>query len=163
MVRDIQRLTTRKVETAKPGRYADGEGLYLVVDATGGRRWSFLFRWDGKLKEMGLGGVKARGGKPAVSLAMARERAALARKMVGDGRNPIIEGLPVDKAIPTFGEAADSLVESLGPQWRNAAAAPRPMDNDPDALCRSGLLAPGGPDRHRGGSQSAQAGMAVEA
>jgi integrase len=120
MARDIQRLTARKVETAKAGRYADGEGLYLVVDATGGRRWVFLFRWAGKLKEMGLGGVKARGGKPAVSLAKARERAATARRIVAEGRNPIVEGLPVDKAIPTFGEAADSLVESLGPQWRNA-------------------------------------------
>ena len=120
MARDIHKLTARKVETAAPGRYSDGEGLYLLVDATGGRRWAFLFRWDGKLKEMGLGGIKARGGKPAISLTKARERATLARRMVGEGRNPIVEGLPTEKAIPTFGEAADSFVESLGPQWSNA-------------------------------------------
>jgi integrase len=120
LARDIQRLTARKVETAKAGRYADGEGLYLVVDATGGRRWAFLFRWDGRLKEMGLGGLKARGGKPAVPLGKAREKAAFARKMVGDGRNPIIEGLPVEKVIPTFGEAADRFVEDQRPKWRNA-------------------------------------------
>jgi integrase len=120
MGRDIHKLTDRKVQTAKPGRYSDGEGLYLVVDATGGRRWAFLFRRAGKLKEMGLGGLKARGGKPAVSLAKARDRAGLARLMVAEGRNPIAEGLPVETAIPTFGAAADRFVESLSPQWRNA-------------------------------------------
>jgi len=120
MVRDTQKLTDRKVQTAKAGRYSDGEGLYLIVDPTGGRRWCFLFRWEGKLKEMGLGGLKARGGKPAVSLSKARDKAALARAIVGEGRNPIVEGLPEDKPVPTFGEAADSFVAGLGPQWRNA-------------------------------------------
>jgi integrase len=119
MARDIQRLTARKVETLKtPGRHADGEGLYLQVDASGAKRWLFLFRWDGKLKEMGLGGLKARGGRPAIPLARARERAATARDHVHAGRNPIVEGLE-ERSVPTFGEAADTLVKALSPQWRN--------------------------------------------
>jgi hypothetical protein len=104
MTRDILRLTARKVETlTTPGRYADGEGLYLLVDASGAKRWAFLFRWDGKLKEMGLGGLRARGDKPAVPLARAREKAALARELVGAGRNPIVVGLGLLRASPLSG------------------------------------------------------------
>ena len=49
-------LTTRTIETAKePGRYSDGNGLYLVVRPGGSKQWMFLYRRDSKLKEMGLG------------------------------------------------------------------------------------------------------------
>jgi hypothetical protein len=33
---------------AKPGRHADGDGLYLIVDSSGAKRWQFLFRWRGE-------------------------------------------------------------------------------------------------------------------
>jgi hypothetical protein len=73
VAREVHKLTARKVETlAAPGRYSDGEGLYLIVDANGSKRWSFLFRWEGKLKDMGLGGLKARGGKKPVGHADGR-------------------------------------------------------------------------------------------
>ena len=56
MARRVKRLSVRFVETVgKPGRYADGDGLYLIVSPKGSKRWQFLFRWQGKLKEMGLG------------------------------------------------------------------------------------------------------------
>ncbi|MFL5112359.1 MAG: Arm DNA-binding domain-containing protein, partial [Microvirga sp.] len=84
MARQFKRLTARAVATlTEPGRHADGDGLYLIVDPSGAKRWMFLFRWGGrpgvpgKLKEMGLGGVSA------VSLVEARERAAEARKVLG--------------------------------------------------------------------------------
>ena len=55
-----------------------GRGRALpVVDASGAKRWLFLFRWGGKLKEMGLGGARS------VSLPEAREKAAEARREVG--------------------------------------------------------------------------------
>ena len=70
MARQVNRLSARTVATlTKPGRHADGAGLYLVVDPSGAKRWLFLFRWSGKLKEMGLGGLAA------VSLGEAREKA----------------------------------------------------------------------------------------
>ena len=56
MARPVKRLSARCVDTiGKPGRYADGDGLYLIVSPKGAKRWQFLFRWQGKLKEMGLG------------------------------------------------------------------------------------------------------------
>ena len=43
MVRATRRLSARKAETiAKPGYHADGDGLYLVVDASGARRRAFI-------------------------------------------------------------------------------------------------------------------------
>jgi hypothetical protein len=42
------RLTARKVETAKPGVHMDGEGLRLIVGATGTRKWVFRFMRRGR-------------------------------------------------------------------------------------------------------------------
>ena len=66
------KLTARKVETAKPGKYSDGGNLYLRVSATGARKWVCRYMWRGQAKEMGLGGAST------VSLAEAREKAAAA-------------------------------------------------------------------------------------
>ena len=74
MARSINRLSDRTIKTVtKSGRHGDGGNLFLIVDQPpedGGKpakRWAFIFRWDGKLKEMGLGSLNA------VSLARARE------------------------------------------------------------------------------------------
>jgi integrase len=113
MARQLNKLNARKVTTlAKPGRHSDGGGLYIVIDPSGARRWVFLFRWRGKLKEMGLGGIAS------VSLADAREAAGRARKSVAAGINPI-EAKRRQGTEVTFGEAADQLVASLAPGWRN--------------------------------------------
>lgn len=42
----------------KPVKCGDG-GLYLVVEKSGANRWAFLYRRDGTLREMGLGGLKS--------------------------------------------------------------------------------------------------------
>ena len=109
-----KRLTAQSVlAISKPGRHADGEGLYLVVDESGARRWLFMFRWNGKLKEMGLGGLSA------VSLAKARQKAVQAREVLGDGINPI-DVRKAARAIPTFGEVADDVIIMVERESRNA-------------------------------------------
>ena len=96
------RLTARKVETAKAGKYSDGGNLYLIVSHEGTRKWVLRFTWRGKAREMGLG-------TPAtVSLADAREKAAQARRMVAQGLDPIHERKR-DSGIPTFAEMADQV------------------------------------------------------
>ena len=106
------RLTARKIETAKPGKYSDGGNLYLIVSPTGARKWVLRFTWRGKAREMGLG-------TPAtVSLADARERAANARRMVGQGLDPINERKRTG-GVPTFGEMADQVREALSVGFRN--------------------------------------------
>ena len=55
MARAVKKLSARAVATiTAPGRHSDGNGFYLVVDASGAKRWLYLFRWQGKLKEMGI-------------------------------------------------------------------------------------------------------------
>jgi hypothetical protein len=56
MARKINRLNARAVATiTKRGRHADGGGLYLSISPNGGRRWVFLYRWQGKPTEIDLG------------------------------------------------------------------------------------------------------------
>ena len=107
------RLTARKVETAKPGVYLDGQGLRLIVGATGSRKWVFRFMRRGRSQEMGLGGA-------AVSLAMARERTADARRMLAAGQNPVEEARLARAGRPTFGRVADDFVSAKQTEWRNA-------------------------------------------
>lgn len=117
MARRTKRLSARSVAVlAKPGRHSDGEGLYLVVDPSGAKRWAFIFRWGGKLKEMGLGGLSA------VSLADARDRAGEARRLLASGSNPIEARRAADAARQSgtsFGAFADNLVEHLSHGFRN--------------------------------------------
>jgi integrase len=117
MVRQLNRLSARTVATVKkPGRHADGGGLYLVVDQSGAKRWVFLFRFGGPLKEMGLGGLTR------VNLAEARRRAEWCRATLAKGENPI-EARKTAGRVPTFGECADEFVASMASKWRNAEHA----------------------------------------
>src|SRR3954447_9733577 len=74
-------LTAVQVRTLqKPGRYADGNGLYLVVEPSGAKRWLLRTVIRGKRRDMGLGGLSI------VSLAEAREKALAYRKLARGGR-----------------------------------------------------------------------------
>lgn len=122
----LNRLTARQVQTiTKPGRHADGGGLYLVVDPSGARRWLYMFRWKdnpsqpgtGRLRELGLGSGKA------VSLADAREAAAEARKMVAAGVDPIAAkraAAQPERKVPTFAEVAEEHIRAHEAAWRNS-------------------------------------------
>lgn len=117
MARKINRLAARTVETlTKPGRHADGGGLYLSISTEGRRRWIFLFKWNGKLREAGLGSAN----KGGVSLKDAREKATKGRKLVEDGVDPISHwSRPEAEAVPTFGEIADTYIAAHEGSWRN--------------------------------------------
>jgi integrase len=112
MARQLHTLSARTVATlTKPGRHSDGGGLYLNITASGARSWVFMWKADGKRREMGLGSLRD------VPLAKARERAAEVRQKLADGLDPIAAR---DKPkVMTFGEAADALIESMSSSWRN--------------------------------------------
>ncbi len=115
MALSLNKLTARGVTAiTKPGRHGDGGGLYLVVDKSGAKRWVFLYRRDGMLREMGLGGLKS------VPLARARELAGQARENLQAGIDPIAAKNSVPVAVPTFGKEADDFIEAMKPQFRNA-------------------------------------------
>jgi hypothetical protein len=110
--RELNRLSAQRVKTQQvPGRYADGGGLYLVVDPSGSKRWAFIYRWKanpslagaGRLREMGLGGLAV------VSLADARKAAEDARRLKHQGVDPIT-AKRANGEIPTFGVVADEVI-----------------------------------------------------
>jgi integrase len=125
MARRLNRLSARAVVTlTKPGRHADGGGLYLSISKDGTtvrRRWTFLYRRRGvpagKLREMGLGNPAS------VSLAKAREMAAKCRADLADGLDPIDARQArrsLQRGMPSFGRCADELLAVKETAWRNA-------------------------------------------
>lgn len=120
MPRTINRLSARTVTSlTEPKLHADGGGLYLVVEPTGAKRWTFVFRFRGKRKEFGLGSILD------VSLADARDLAEEARALVKAGKNPIEEKRnkreiqQASQTVDTFGDVADQLIADLSPAWKS--------------------------------------------
>ena len=59
-------------------------------------------------------------GGAGLSLAMARERAADARRMLARGQNPIDAARLAKAGRPTFGQVADDFLSAKQTEWRNA-------------------------------------------
>src|SRR5262245_23644627 len=106
-----QELSATAVKTKKAGRYPDGNGLYLVVDASGARRWMLRIIVRGRRRDLGLGGTQL------VSLAEARRVAGDYRRIARSGGDPLAHKQS-QKAIPTFAQAAVLVHESLKASWK---------------------------------------------
>ena len=109
----MRKLTARRVETAKPGKFGDGGGLQLVVAPSGAKKWVLRFLWQSRPREMGLGSY------PEVSLADAREKALAGRRLARSGVDPIAARKKSER-VTTFGELADEIAGRLAEGFRNA-------------------------------------------
>lgn len=105
------RLTVLAIKSLKEGFHADGQGLYLRVSGDK-KNWSFLFQWEGRRSEMGLGALKD------VSLSDARIEAAKARSSVRAGVNPIVQRRGASSGR-TFRDVSAEFIELKGSGWRN--------------------------------------------
>ena len=114
-------LSAAFVPSAPPGRHADGNGLFLYVQPTGTRSWIQRLVVRGRRRELGLGSVHL------VTLAEAREAARANRKLARSGGDPLVERRRA-RSMPTFAEAARSVVEQKRPGWRDDQAS---SDNCP--------------------------------
>ena len=102
-----------------PGKYADGEGLYLYVQPSGTRSWIQRLVVRGRSRELGLGSVRL------VALAEAREKALSNRKVARSGGDPLADKRRLE-GMPTFAEAAPTVVERKRAGWRGSTStAPR--------------------------------------
>jgi hypothetical protein len=89
-MRRPNKLTPLAVQRARrPGLYHDGHGLYLQVSVFGTKSWLYRFMRHGVARKMGLGALHT------VPLALARQRAADARRALLDGIDPIDARKPV--------------------------------------------------------------------
>jgi integrase len=101
-------LTARTVAaTSTPGRYADGQGLYLLVGPTGAKSWVLRVKVKhGRREDLGLGSVLD------VTLEEARDAARTWRREAKAGRSPVAmkradsEREKARIKAPTFEEAA---------------------------------------------------------
>ncbi|SDY29986.1 tyrosine-type recombinase/integrase [Citreimonas salinaria] len=108
-------LTAVKVRQLKePGRYADGNGLHLVIEKGGSKRWLLRIMVRGRRRDMGLGSAAL------VSLVEARELALRYRKIAREGGDPIEERRQAQTVVPTFTEAVRRVHEESRPSWKNA-------------------------------------------
>jgi integrase len=125
MARAMNRLTAVSVaKTTKPGRYADGLGLYLFVGPTGSKSWVYRYRKAGRLHDAGLGALHT------VSLAEARAKALDLRKMRLDGRDPLEEKATkrarsaiADAKAATFEQCAEAFIAAHKAGWRGPKSA----------------------------------------
>ena len=108
-----KRLSAAFIRTVSaPGFYADGNGLYLKVDASGAKRWVQRIVIHNKRRDIGLGSAGL------VGLAEAREQALQQRKAARAGNDPLADKRR-SKAILTFREAAEKTHDFMKPTWRN--------------------------------------------
>jgi len=112
--RTLHRLTELKCKRlSKPGRHADGAGLYLDVSPAGARHWVFLFARNGKRTELGLGGY------PETTRAGAREKADKHPLALKDGKDPRAERIAVQQAAarPTMEYVIGQYIALNAPRW----------------------------------------------
>ncbi|HEY8359803.1 MAG TPA: integrase arm-type DNA-binding domain-containing protein [Ramlibacter sp.] len=113
----INKLSARKVETVKDaGRHSDGGGLYLNVSATGSKSWVFMYNWNKRRVEIGLGSVRD------MPLATARAKAQELREALALGIDPKTAkraSAAAAAAVLTFGELAEQFIKDNEAGWRN--------------------------------------------
>ena len=105
-------LSERTVRAAKaPGRYFDGQGLFLIVDPSGAKRWAQRLAVGGRRQEFGLVGY------PVVSLKMARDAAIQNRREARNGENPKTTRRQA-RGAPTFTEAERKVFDLRRGGWK---------------------------------------------
>ena len=97
-VRDA--LSPASVRNLAPGRYADGNGLYLLVTDSGARMWIWRGVIQGRRRELGMGSTSF------VALKDARETARQWKRIAHEGGDPAAHRDRQKAARLTFAEAA---------------------------------------------------------
>ena len=117
---DVERET-------RPGKYADGDGLYLVVKGATSKNWIYRYTKDGRERWLGLGSLKDVSLKAA---RMARDAARL--RVKGDRTTPGVDivqekraareeakAVEIKLSLPAFEECAEIYIRE--PQGSFAA------------------------------------------
>lgn len=107
-------LSAVRVNAVKaPGRYADGNGLYLLVEPSGAKRWILRTVVQGRRTDIGLGGLSL------YSLKDARERAMALRRLAREGGDPVAERKSARERGITFEDAARAVHAEHSKSWKN--------------------------------------------
>jgi integrase len=113
----------------KPGKYADGGGLYLIVGGPNSRNWSYRYWIKGKERWHGLGSLQD------VSLKDARIKRDTARQDVRAGIDIVqakrsareeAKAVQATHTAPTFKECAEKYLRENEARWSKKHAAQWP-------------------------------------
>ncbi len=115
------KATAKLLRRGTPGRYFDGDGLYLVIASPTAAYWERRYELNGAPHWMGLGRAKH------FSLAEARDRNRAISQLLTDGIDPLARRreeaarrkAETLKAL-TFAEAAAAYFEQHQAKWKNA-------------------------------------------
>src|SRR3954447_921217 len=108
----MARLTDKGVKNARAGRHGDGDGLQLVVSASGRRKWILRYQLAGTRRDMGLGSY------PSVTLAPGMPVSSSCRGSILCRRGTLPRGLK--NRSPTFGEIALRVADEAKQKTTNA-------------------------------------------
>jgi hypothetical protein len=120
------KLKPLDVQRAKePGRYSDGDGLYLIIAGPTSKNWSYRYWKDGKERWYGLGSFKdvslqdARLARDAARLRVKGDRSTPGIDIVQERRSAREEAKAVEikAALPTFEECAETYIREHWTTW----------------------------------------------
>ena len=74
--------SSTSIDTKRPDKHSDGNGLQLWVRYTGVKSWISAYRWQGKQQTLTIGTY------PVMSLQNARQRNIEIKRLIADGVNP---------------------------------------------------------------------------
>jgi integrase len=114
-------MTVKEVAAiTRPGIWRVSRNLYVQVTGSGTKSWLFRYMRDGASHGMGLGSLEL------VTLAEARDKALVCRKMLLDGIDPLEErrGKRMQRLLAaagkiTFRTCAERYIEAHAAGWRN--------------------------------------------
>jgi integrase len=115
---DVERET-------RPGKYPDGDGLYLVVASATSKNWNYRYWKDGKQRWLGLGSFKdvslkeARLARDAARLRVKGDRSTPGVDIVQEKRAAREEAKVVESKVtlPTFEERAEAYIREHWSTW----------------------------------------------
>jgi len=116
-------LSDTAIRAAKPGlspiKLFDANGLFLLLQPSGGKLWRLKYRYAGKEKKLSIGRY------PDVSLKEARRRRDEAREMLANGLNPeeqkrLRRAAAAQSAAMTFALVGDEYLTKAGREGREA-------------------------------------------
>jgi hypothetical protein len=125
MARSVNKLSVVLInKLSSPGYYGDGGGLWLCISKDVSKSWVFRFTLAGRRREMGLGAFHT------ISLSMAREKALQCRRLLAEGKDPIVDrdsartsqALSLAR-VKTFDQCAAAYIKAHRGSWKSAKHA----------------------------------------
>jgi integrase len=115
---DVERET-------RPGKYPDGDGLYLIIASATSKNWSYRYWKDGKQRWLGLGSLKdvslkgARLARDAARLRVKGDRSTPGVDIVQEKRSARQEAkaTEIQLSLPTFEECAEIYIRERWATW----------------------------------------------